>query len=415
MVNRQRLLDRFLTYVRVGTTACEKTESYPSSAGQLELGRILADELRSMGVGDVEHDQHGLVWGTIPGNLQRQVPVVAFNAHLDTSPETSGDGVSPQVIERFDGRDRALPGDSSQVIAAATCTELPAAAGQTIITSDGTTLLGADDKAGVAIIMELAQCLLENPDLPHGPIRVLFTCDEEIGRGTQHVDLQKLAADVCYTFDGGGRDQIDHETFSADLALVTIRGVNIHPSIAKGRMVNAIRAAADLVQRLPRELSPEQTSDRQGFLHPYTMTGGVGQVEIQILLRDFEAAKLIPQAELIRRVAVEVEAVWPGVRIDVSVRKQYRNMAEGLMREPRALQYAIEAHRRLGREPQLTIVRGGTDGSQFTEMGLPTPNLSSGQHNIHSPLEWASLDEMVAACEVGVEIVRRWGEDVDSN
>ncbi len=411
MINRQRMLNRFLSYVRVGTTACEKTDAYPSSSGQLELGKILATELQSIGIADAVQDANGLVWGTLPSNLQRPAPVVALNAHLDTSPETSGHNVRPQVIENFDGCDVTLTGDNSKVISAATCSELPAAKGHTIITTDGTTLLGADDKAGVAIIMELAHCLMENPAIPHGPVRILFTCDEEIGRGTRYVDLQRLGADVCYTFDGGGQNQIDNETFSADLAVVTVQGVNIHPSIAKGRMVNAVRAAAEWIRRLPRALSPELTSGCEGFLHPYTITGGVAQVEIQVLLRDFQSENLQGQAELVRRLAIEVESAFPGVKIDVQVRKQYRNMAEGLRREPRAVQYAIDAHRRLGREAELTIVRGGTDGSQLTEMGLPTPNLSSGQHNIHSPLEWASLDEMVAACEVGIEIIRRWGED----
>lgn len=258
-------------------------------------------------------------------------------------------------------------------------------------------------------MMELAHHLCEHPEITHGPIRFLFTCDEEIGRGAQHVDLQQLNAVCGYTFDGGGRNQIDHETFSADLATVTVHGVNIHPSIGKGKMINAVRVLSALIDALPREFSPEHTCEREGFLHPYTIEGGVAKAEAKILLRDFDAQQLTVQADLIRQRASAVEQQFPGAKIAVEVRKQYRNMAEGLAREPRALQFAVEAHRQLGREPQLTIIRGGTDGSQFTEMGMPTPNLSSGQHNIHSPLEWASLDEMVAACEVGIEIVKCWG------
>jgi tripeptide aminopeptidase len=337
--------------------------------------------------------------------------VVAFNAHFDTSPETTGKNVRPQVIRNFDGADIRLSGDPSKVIAAKTCAELPAAQGQTIITTDGTTLLGGDDKAGMAIMMELANVVMESPELEHGPIRLLFTCDEEIGRGVWHVDLDQLGADVCYTFDGGGRDQIDQETFSADVAIVTITGVNIHPSIAKGKMVNAVRAAGELLSRLPSELAPEKTEGREGFLHPYTIEGGVAQVRIRILLRDFETSQLAVQADLVRLVARDVELAVEGVKIDVDVHRQYRNMAEGLGRDPRAVTLAVEAHRRLGRAPELAIIRGGTDGSQLTEKGLPTPNLSSGQHNIHSPLEWASLDEMTAACEVGLELVRLWGEE----
>lgn len=410
-MNRQRLLARFLQYVRLDTTANEQASNYPSTPGQLELGRLLTEQLREMGLADATQDEHGIVTATVPGNLPGRIPVVAFNAHVDTSPETTGAGVQPQVIENYGGGDLILPGDRSKVISVASCPELAECHGHTLITTDGTTLLGADDKAGVAIIMELAQHLLEHPEIPHGPVRLLFTCDEEIGRGTQHVDLGRLGADVCYTFDGGARNQIDHETFSADLAVVAIRGINIHPSIAKDRMINAVRIAGKLLERLPPELSPERTSGREGFLHPYVLEGGVAQVTLRVLLRDFETSRLSAHAEVIRRAAAATEADFPGCSLSVEIRKQYRNMADGLAREPRAVQYALEAHRQLGRTPELTIVRGGTDGSQLTEKGLPTPNLSSGQHNIHSPLEWASLDEMLAACEVGAEIVRRWGAD----
>jgi tripeptide aminopeptidase len=410
-MNRQRLLDRFLQYVRIDTTAHEQSSHYPSTPGQLELGRLLAEQLRSMGLADARQDEHGIVTATIPGNLTGRCPVIAFNSHVDTSPETTGAGVQPQVIQNYSGGDLVLPGDPTKVISVKSCPELSTCHGHTLITTDGTTLLGGDDKAGVAIMMELAQHLLEHPEIPHGPVRLLFTCDEEIGRGTQHVDPSQLGAHACYTFDGGGRNQIDHETFSADLAVVTVRGVNIHPSIAKDRMVNAVRIASSLLERLPRELSPERTAGRAGFLHPYTLEGGVAQVVVRILLRDFETSRLADHADVIRQAAGVTEAEFPGCSISVEIRKQYRNMSEGLIREPRAVQYAVEAHQQLGRTAELTIVRGGTDGSQLTEKGLPTPNLSSGQHNIHSPLEWASLDEMLAACEVGVEIVRRWGAD----
>jgi tripeptide aminopeptidase len=242
-MNRQRLLNRFLQYVRIDTTANEQTSNYPSTPGQLELGRLLLEQLRELGLADAGQNAHGIVTATVPGNLPGAPPVVAFNAHVDTSPETTGAGVQPQVIENYSGGDLVLPGDPGKVISVAGCPELAACLGHTLITTDGTTLLGADDKAGLAIIMELAQHLLEHPEIPHGPVRLLFTCDEEIGRGTQHVDLEQLGATVCYTFDGGGANQIDHETFSADLAVVTVKGVNIHPSIAKDRMINAVRVA----------------------------------------------------------------------------------------------------------------------------------------------------------------------------
>lgn len=409
-MNRERLLQRFLKYVQIDTTANERAETVPSSPGQIELGKILLDELRGMGVTDVSQDSHGIVLATLPSNSARELPVIALNAHVDTSPETTGAGVRPQVIRQYAGGDLSLPGDPDKIISVAACPELNQCLGHTLITGDGTTLLGADDKAGVAILMELAAHLMEHPEIEYGPVRFLFTCDEEIGRGTQHVDLQRLAADVGYTFDGGGRNQIDHETFSADLAVVTIQGVNIHPSIAQGKMINAVRVAGDFLERLPRNLSPEQTAGRDGFLHPYVLEGGVGQVVIRVLLRDFVTARLSDHAAVVRSAAAESQTAFPGSVIRVEIRKQYRNMAEGLEREPRAVRYAVEAHQRLNRHPELTIVRGGTDGSQFTEKGLPTPNLSSGQHNIHSPLEWASLDEMLAACEVGLEIIKRWAE-----
>ena len=409
MINADRLLARFLRYVVIDTTAGRDANVYPSSPGQLELGRLLVRELRETGVQDVEQDAHGLIWGTVPATTRRAVPVVAFNSHLDTSPETTGAGVKPQVIRNYRGGDIVLPGDATKVIRVVDNLELNELLGRTLVTTDGSTLLGADDKAGVAVIVELAAYLLEHPEISHGPVRVLFTCDEEIGHGVDHVDLQKLGATVCYTLDGSGAGEIDTETFSADLATVTVRGVNIHPSIGKGRMVNAVRAAAEFVARLPREkMSPETTDGRDGFLHPFDVHGGVAEMTLKILLRDFQAVNLAAQAELLRTTAAEVERKFPGARIQVDISKQYRNMAAGLVAEPRAVQFAQEAHRRLGRTAQLTIVRGGTDGSQFTERGLPTPNLSTGQHNPHSPLEWACLDEMVQAVEVLAELVQVW-------
>ncbi len=412
-MNRQRLLDRFLQYVRIDTTAVEDADTYPSSPGQLELGRLLVSQMLEMGITDAAQDKYGIVMGTLPGNVDG-APVVAFNSHVDTSPETTGAGVRPQVIDNFDGNDIVLPGDPSRVITAATCPELPSAPGKTIITTDGTTLLGGDDKAGLAIIMELANHLLENPDIPRGPVRLLFTCDEEIGHGVDHVDLKKVAATVCYNFDGEGQNKVDCETFSADMALVTIEGVNIHPAIACGKMVNSIRAMGAFIAALPPELSPERTSDRAGFLHPYVLEGGVANCTLKVLLRDFDTAKLQEYAEMLRGIGRDVEAAWPGAKVAIEIVRQYRNMADGLAREPRAVDFAVKAHEVLGRPVERTIVRGGTDGSRLSELGLPTPNLSSGQHNIHSPLEWACLDEMLAAAEVGVEIVRLWSNERDA-
>jgi tripeptide aminopeptidase len=408
------LLDRFLRYVCVSTQADEKSASYPSTPGQLELGRMLTEELRALGLADANQDEHGIVMATIPSTVKHRPPVIGLIAHVDTSPETSGIGVKPIVHADYNGADIVLPGDPSQVLRVADNPELAALKGQTIITTDGTTLLGCDDKGGVAVIMEAAAQLMARPEIPHGPIRICFTCDEEIGHGVDHLGLKKLGAVVGYTLDGGGTGEVDGETFSADLALVTINGVNIHPAFARGRMINAVRLAGLFLDRLPRQtLAPEATSEREGFLHPYRVDGGVAKVEMRILLRDFVTAKLAEQAELLRAVARTVAAEYPGARIDVAVTPQYRNMAEGLAREPRALKFAVEAMRKAGLEPRLTIVRGGTDGSRLTEIGLPTPNLSTGEHNIHSPLEWTCLEELATAVRVVLELAKIWGAETN--
>jgi len=407
----QSLLDRFCRYVRIDTQANESAGTYPSSPGQLELGRMLAAELRSMGACNVDVDQFGIIMATIPATRDRQAPTIAWIAHLDTSPETSAKSVKPIIHRNYQGGDIVLPGDSSKVIRVADNPELAKMHGHTLVTTDGTTLLGADDKAGIAVIMEAAAHLLSNADIPHGPIRICFTCDEEIGHGVDHVDLEKLGAKVGYTLDGQGQGEIDNETFSADLAVVTIKGVNIHPAIAKGAMVNAIRLAGAFLDRLPwLAMAPETTAEREGFLHPYRIEGGVAEATLRILLRDFETARLEEKAELLCNIAGLLNAEHPRAKIDVEITKQYRNMAEGLAREPRAVEFAEKAMRRVGLEPKRTSVRGGTDGSRLTELGLPTPNLSCGEHNLHSPLEWTSLEEMATAVKVLIELARVWGE-----
>jgi tripeptide aminopeptidase len=410
-MNSERLLARFLSYVRVDTMAREGAGCYPSSPGQLELGRKLVAELQAIGLADAGVDSFGIVLATIPATLPSAKSVIALNSHLDTSPETTAVGVNPQVIREYPGGDILLPGGAGGVIRTTENPELAALRGQTIITTDGTTLLGADDKAGVAVIMETAAWLVEHPEIPHGPIRICFTCDEEIGHGVDHVDLAQLSAVVGYTLDGQGANEIDVETFSADLVVVRVCGVNIHPSIAKGRMINALRVAGDFLSRLPRAtLAPETTAGREGFLHPYALEGGVAEATLRVLLRDFETARLDELAGLLARVAAECERDHPGARIELCRQAQYRNMRAGLLAEPRAVAYAEDALRRLGRTPVRTIVRGGTDGSRLTEIGLPTPNLSVGQHNPHSPLEWACLEEMVAAGEMLIELARVWAE-----
>lgn len=404
------LLDRFCRYVRMDTQSNEQSETAPSTPGQLELGRLLAGELRELGLADVNHDRHGIVMGTVPASGPG--PTLLWNAHLDTSPETSGKNVKPIVHHHYDGKDIVLPGDPSKVLRPADDPELARCKGMTVITTNGTTLLGSDDKAGVAVVVEAAAHMLTHPELKHGPIRVCFTCDEEIGRGVDHLDVAGLGAHAGYTLDGGGQGEIDVETFSADLAVITFKGINIHPSIGKGRMVNALRLAAMFVDRLPRQvLTPETTEEREGFLHPYRIEGGVAETSLRILLRDFDTPRLADKADLLRGLARAIELEYPRARIDVKVTAQYRNMADGLGREPRAVAFAQEAMRKLDIEPKMTIIRGGTDGSRLTELGLPTPNLSTGEHNIHSPLEWTCLEEMTTAVRVLVELAQVWSRN----
>jgi len=402
------LLDRFLRYVRIDTQADDKSSTYPSSPGQLVLGKMLRDELLAMGLKDAVQNEHGIVFATVPGNVPG-APTIAFNSHVDTNPENSGKNVNPQVIRHYPGGDIVLPKDTSKVIRVSENPDLNAVIGKTVITTDGTTLLGADDKAGLAVIMEAARLLVENPQIPHGPVRIVFTCDEEIGYGVKHLEPAQVGAVVAYTLDGMASGEIEDETFSADAATVTVSGVNIHPSIAKGRMINAVRLAGMFLDRLPkRTLSPETTAGRDGFLHPLTIEGGTAEVKIGFLLRDFDTPQLAVQAEILREIARQVEREHPGSKVKVETRKQYRNMRDGIAKEPRAIEYAAEATRRAGMEPMFKIIRGGTDGAMLTEKGLPTPNLSTGEHNPHSPLEWTCLEEMEAAARVVIELCQVW-------
>lgn len=411
-IHSSRLLERFLRYVQIDTTANADSAEYPSSPGQIALGKMLTDELRTMGASEVEHDAHGLVWATIPANVPHEithsVPTVLFNAHLDTSPEAVGHGVRPQVIQAYAGGDIVLACDG-RVITVADCPALQDLVGHCLITSDGSTLLGGDDKAGVAAIMELAQHLLEQPHLPHGEVRILFTCDEEIGRGAQHMDLDKANALVAYTLDGGGQGKVEAENFSADQLLVRAIGNNIHPSLGKGLMVNAVRGLAMLLAELPVDrLAPEATEGREGFLHPYDVRGGVQMAEARILLRDFDTHRLDDYEQLVRSLADAVAAKLPGLKIEIERQRQYRNMADAIRKMPQVVDFATLAWEHLSGEYHIGAIRGGTDGAQFSEMGLPTPNLSVGQHNIHSVREFASLDQMVAAVKHAIKLLELW-------
>ncbi|MFQ5411833.1 MAG: peptidase T [Phycisphaerae bacterium] len=405
------LLDRFCRYVKIETTASEDSDTYPSTACQLDLSRLLTDELKALKLDNVTMSEFGIVMATIPGNVAG-APTTAWLAHVDTSPEYTAKGVKPIVHENYDGNDITLPGDTTKVIRVDETPELAALKSKTLITSDGTTLLGADDKSGVAVIMTAADHLLSHPEIQHGPIRVVFTCDEEVGHGTDKLDLKEIGATVAYTLDGEDAGNLECETFSADQAIVTVTGVNIHPGFAKGRMVNALRVAAAFLAEMPADtMSPETTEGREPFMHPYIVEGGVPEVKIRIILRSFVTADLADQAVSLRNIAEKVQVRFKGSKIDVEIQKQYRNMAEALEAEPRANALAQEAIRRAGMEPKCQSIRGGTDGSRLSEMGLPTPNLSVGMHNFHSPLEFACLQQMEQAVKVLIELAQLWGKE----
>jgi len=400
------VLDRFLRYVRVDTRADERSSSCPSTPGQLVLQEQLAAELRDLGVADVTLDEHGYLMATIPATIGGDVPAVGFIAHVDTSPEMPGDGVTPIVHRAWDGRDIVLPDDPTAVLRAREHPELATQIGHDIVTASGTTLLGADDKAGVAAIVEAVDHLVAHPEIPHGTIRICFTPDEEIGRGANKFDVARFGASFAYTLDGGSVGEVEYESFSADLFLITFLGFNTHPGYAKGRMANAIKAAARFVDRLPaRRLSPETTDGYEGYVHPYQLEASVDRTTVRVLLRDFVTSGLRDQQALLEALARTV-AVETGTRVEFEVREQYRNMREVLDQHPDIVERARQAIRMAGLTPIEKPIRGGTDGSRLSFMGLPTPNLFAGEHNFHSRLEWTSRQDLEAAVRVVVELAR---------
>jgi tripeptide aminopeptidase len=405
-------LSRFLRYVMVDTRSDERSITFPSTPGQLVLLRQLAGELHALGVTDAAMDEHGYVMGTVPPTTAKaEVPAIGFIAHVDTSPEMSGENVRPIVHGAYDGRDLRLPDDPSAVLRASEDPALAARTGDDIVTASGTTLLGADDKAGVAEIMAAVEYLVANPHIPHGPVRIAFTPDEEVGRGANHFDVARFAAVCAYTLDGGGAGELEYESFSADAITVTFKGFNTHPGYAKGRMINAIRLASAFVTRLPSaELSPETTEGYEGYLHPYQIEASVDRTSVKVLVRDFVTAGLKEKEALVRRIAGEVAAVDPRATVESVVEESYRNMREVLNQHPEVVGLAREAIRAAGLEPIERPIRGGTDGSRLSFMGLPTPNLFAGEHNFHSRLEWTSVQEMEKAVEVIVNLCRLWEE-----
>lgn len=413
---KNTLLDRFLRYVKIDTQSKDDSTTYPSTKKQFDLLNLLLDELKEMGLKDATIDEHGYVMATLPSNLPKsdkafgKVPPIGLLAHVDTSPEVSGANVKPQVITQYDGKDLVLPGDPSIVIRVSENPELPKNVGKTVITSDGTTLLGADDKAGIAIVMTAIQKLLDTPTIPHGDIRIGFTPDEEIGAGTKYFDIKKFGASYAYTIDGDKPGELNKETFSADQAIITVTGRDIHPGTAKGIMVNSIRVIGEIISRMPQDIAPETTEGYEPYMHPYVLEGGVGQSSLKVLFRDFKTEGLTDLANRLKMILAEVQPLFPKAKIDLAVNEQYRNMRDGLEKDPRGLEALWEAARRAGFEPEWVPIRGGTDGSKLTAMGLPTPNIFTGGQNYHSKTEWASLYGMEKAVETVVHLAQLWVE-----
>jgi tripeptide aminopeptidase len=403
--------ERFLRYVTIDTQSDPTSPASPSTEKQKDLGRVLAAELKAMGVADAHLDEYGYVYGTIPANTDKKVPVICFCSHMDTSPDVTGKDVKPQVVKNYRGGDIVLPGDTSQVIRFDEHPALKQQIGNDIITTDGTTLLGADNKAGVAEIMDAAQFFIDHPEVKHGTIKILFTPDEEIGRGVDNVDLKKLGADFGYTMDGESAGCVEDETFSADGATIIINGVSAHPGYAKGKMEHAIKIAAAIVARLPKEgCSPETTSGKQGFLHPVGIEGALEQATLSFIVRDFTEEGLKEKEALLEGIVKEVMKDYPRSTYRFEVKEQYRNMKQVIDRHPHVLEYAIEAIRRAGLRPMRTAIRGGTDGSRLSFMGLPCPNIFAGEHAFHSRLEWVSRQDMEKAVQTIVHLAMIWEE-----
>lgn len=406
------VLERFLRYVQIDTQSDPISSTQPSTEKQKDLSRLLVTELFEMGIMNAHLDEYGYVYATLPANTDKfNVPVVCFCSHVDTSPDCSGKGVKPIVHSRWDGADIILPDDVTQVLRVSEHPDLQAQIGNDIVTASGTTLLGADNKAGVAEIMDAAYYLINHPEIKHGVIKILFTPDEEIGRGTAKVDLEKLGADFGYTIDGESLGTLEDETFSADAVKITIYGVSTHPGFAKGKLENALKIAADVLATLPKDsLSPETTEEKEGFIHPTNIEGIQEKVTLGFIIRDFTEAGLHEKEDYLRGILGKTLEKYPHSRADFEVIEQYRNMKEVLNQHPQVSEYALEAIQRSGLTPLRRSIRGGTDGSRLSFMGLPCPNIFAGEHAFHSKLEWVSVQDMHKAVEVIVNLCQIWEE-----
>lgn len=403
--------ERCLRYVKIDTQSDPESSTCPSTEKQKNLSRALVEELQEMGIEDAHLDEYGYVYATIPSNTAKKVPVICFCAHVDTSPDCSGKNVNPVVHKNYQGGNIVLPADNSQVLTPEDHPELLNQIGNDIITADGTTLLGADNKAGVAEIMDAAYFLMTHPEIKHGTIKILFTPDEEIGRGVDKVDLKKLGADYAYTMDGETLGHIENETFSADMVTVEINGFSVHPGYAKGKMESAIKIAAAIIDSFPKDhSSPETTAGREGFVHPVSVSGTIEKTNIKIIIRSFETEKLKELENMIESIIKKVMKSFPKSSYQFTVTEQYRNFKEVLDKHPQLIKYAEEAVNRAGVKPHLTIIRGGTDGSRLSFMGLPCPNIFAGEHAFHGKHEWVSIQDMQKAVETIIHLCMIWEE-----
>lgn len=404
-------VERFWKYVQIDTQSDMESKTYPSTEKQKNLGKVLVDELQAMGINDAHLDEYCYVYATIPANTDKNVPVICFCSHMDTSPETSGANVKPVLHKNYTGGEIRLPGDSSQTLKPDEHPELKNQTGNDIITSDGTTLLGADNKAGLAEIMDAANFLMTHPEIKHGTIKILFTPDEEIGRGVDKADLKKLGAEFAYTMDGETLGQVVDETFSADAVTIIVHGVITHPGFAYGKLENAVKIAAEILDRLPKDhLSPETTNKRAGFIHPVSINGGVEKTVIKFIIRDFEDKGLAEKETYLENITKDVLSHFKHSGYEFIAEESYRNMKKVLDNYPHITEYAVEAVKRAGVTPIKDIIRGGTDGSRLSFMGLPCPNIFAGEHAFHSKLEWVSVQDMQKAVETIIHLAMIWEE-----
>lgn len=410
---KHTVTERFIRYAKIDTQSDPNSSSVPSTMKQKNLGKLLVEELIAMGIKDAELDQYGYVYATVPSNTNKQVPVICFCSHMDTSPDCSGENVNPIIHTKYDGKDIVLPNDKNQIIKFAEHPDLAAQIGNDIITTDGTTLLGADNKSGIAEIMDAAHFLMTHPEIKHGAIRILFTPDEEISRGTDHVDMKKLAAQYGYTMDGESLGHIENETFSADGVTITINGIPTHPGFAKNKMEHSIKIAAEIINRIPKDKTPETTEKKQPFIHPTSINGGLEQVEIKFIIRAFDTATLKSLEAELEEITKSVLSNYKKSSFNFVVTEQYRNMKDVLDTCPHVVDYALEAIGRTGVKPVLSSIRGGTDGSRLSFMGLPCPNIYAGEHAFHSKLEWVSVQDMEKATQTIVHLAMIWEENAN--